>query len=269
MSLSEKIVRLNQLATELNYEKSIDIIKSKINSNENIDQYLEWYTDSKILFSEFYDDKNELYREFKSFDTAGNGFVLMSQFARQFPIYKRLIEKIENNSTQTNMTKESKKRIFISHSSLDEKIANDFVNIILQNGLGINPIKDVFCTSVEGLRIRSGEDFRKNIKQNIISTDIVILLISTNYKKSEICQNEMGACWVLGKRIIPIIIPPINYKTVGVITEPLQCLNILTDSGINQLCDELIEDMKIDIRDVKLSRLDSMKKEFLNKYKTH
>ncbi|MCH7972406.1 MAG: toll/interleukin-1 receptor domain-containing protein, partial [Bacteroidetes bacterium] len=252
MDLSQKIIRLNQLAAELNHEKSVDTMKSKINTYENIDQYLEWYTDSKILFSEYFDDKNELYKEFKSFDTAGNGFVLMSQFTRQFPIYKRLIEQIKSNSTQTNMIMESKKRIFISHSNLDEKITNDFVNKILQNGLGINPIKDVFCTSVEGLKIRSGEDFRKNIKQNIISTDIVILLISVNYKKSEICLNEMGACWVLGKRVIPIIIPPINYKTVGAITEPLQCLNLLTDSGINQLCDELIEDMKIDIKDVKV-----------------
>ena len=109
MDLSQKIIRLNQLAAELNHEKSVDTMKSKINTYENIDQYLEWYTDSKILFSEYFDDKNELYKEFKSFDTAGNGFVLMSQFTRQFPIYKRLIEQIKSNSTQTNMIMESKK----------------------------------------------------------------------------------------------------------------------------------------------------------------
>jgi hypothetical protein len=181
-----------------------------------------------------------------------------------------IVEKIEikNNPTQIDTIAENKKRIFISHSSLDEKIVNDFVNIILQNGLGINPIQDVFCTSVEGLKIQSGEDFRISIKQNIISTDIVVLLLSENYKKSEICLNEMGACWVLSKRVIPIIVPPINYTTVGAIAEPLQCLNLFTDSDINQLCDELIADLKIELKDIKLSRLDSMKKEFLNKYKT-
>ena len=267
MTIHEEINRLNKLADDLNIAKRVDFMKSKVNSYENIDKYLEWYTDSKILFSRHFDNSNDLFSEFKSYGTDGNGFVLIGQFTRQYPIYKRLIEQLNNSPIDKKMVTENSKRIFISHSSIDKEIVNDFVNIILQNGLGINPVKDVYCTSVEGLKIRSGEDFRNNIKQNIISTGIVILIISENYKKSEMCLNEMGACWVLGKRVIPIILPPLNYSTVGVITEPLQCLNLLANSGINQLCDELIEDLEIDLKTIKVSRLDTAKDSFLRKYK--
>ena len=40
-------------------------------------------------------------------------------------------------------------------------------------------------------------------------------MISSNYKKSEICLNEMGAAWALDKRIIPIVFPDVDFESIG------------------------------------------------------
>ena len=58
------------------------------------------------------------------------------------------------------------RRVFISHSSEDKKYVTDFVNHILCLGIGLNPA-DVFCTSIEDMTMRNGEDIRMHIQENI------------------------------------------------------------------------------------------------------
>lgn len=83
------------------------------------------------------------------------------------------------------------KKIFISHSSKDKDIVEKFCDCILQLGIGLS-YGDIFCTSVEEMGIMNGEDIRSHIKSNIQSADFSFLMISKNYKQSEICLNEMG-----------------------------------------------------------------------------
>ena len=71
------------------------------------------------------------------------------------------------------------KRIFISHSSKDVQIVSNFVDHILCLGIGINR-NDIFCTSIEDIAIRNGEDIRKHIQDNIRCADYSFLLISNN-----------------------------------------------------------------------------------------
>ena len=91
-----------------------------------------------------------------------------------------------------NMSEESHKKIFISHSSKDKQIVDIFVDKLLHLGLQIDP-NDVAYTSREETGVGTGEDIRKFIKENISTCDFVFFMISENYKKSEICLNEMGA----------------------------------------------------------------------------
>jgi len=98
-----------------------------------------------------------------------------------------------------NLTNDKQKIIFISHSSKDKAIVQLFVDDVLQLGAGIKP-EQIFCTSIEDMGIKNGDDIRKHIHQNIKNADYSFLLISNNYKKSEICLNEMGAdCFVFGR----------------------------------------------------------------------
>ena len=86
------------------------------------------------------------------------------------------------------------RRIFISHSSNDKKLVEAFVEKILRLGIGVS-IDDIFCTSIETMGIKNGDDMRSHIRQNILGCDLVLLMISCSYIKSSICLNEMGAIW--------------------------------------------------------------------------
>ena len=102
------------------------------------------------------------------------------------------------------MSEESHKKIFISHSSKDKQIVDIFVDKLLHLGLQIDP-NDVAYTSREETGVGTGEDIRKFIKENISTCDFVFFMISENYKKSEICLNEMGAAWATDRTVIPLV----------------------------------------------------------------
>lgn len=115
--------------------------------------------------------------------------------------------------------------IFISHSSKDKEIVDSFLQNILIKGMGVSS-KDIFCTSIQGMDIKSGEDFKKTIKDELTSADVIIQIISDNYKESEVCLNEMGASWVLDTTVIPFILPPVSFSNVGFIHNTTQLLRL-------------------------------------------
>ncbi len=83
---------------------------------------------------------------------------------------------------------------FISHSSKDKALIEAFVEKIIRLGIGI-PTDDIFCTSIETMGIKNGDDMRNHIRQNILGCDLALLMISRSYIRSSICLNEMGAVW--------------------------------------------------------------------------
>lgn len=115
--------------------------------------------------------------------------------------------------------------IFISHSSKNSEIVRNFVQLILYEGLGVEK-GNIFCTSIQDAGIQSGEDFKNRIKDEISNCDIVIQIISEDYKESEVCLNEMGAAWALNKIVIPFILPPVNFENVGFIHSTSQLLRL-------------------------------------------
>jgi hypothetical protein len=160
------------------------------------------------------------------------------------------------------------KKIFISHSVKDKVIVDAFVDDILIGALSV-PISEIFCVSTDGTKIKSGEDWRSSIKDNILSAKINFLLISPNYKESEVCMNEMGAAWMTEALVLPFIIDPINYKTVGVIQEPLQIEKLLADDSLDRIRDRVKEELFIDDKLIRSDRWTVKKKEFLSKAKKH
>ena len=108
----------------------------------------------------------------------------------------------------------SQKKIFISHSSNDKAIVQLFVDDILQLGIGLKP-EQIFCTSIEDMGIKNGEDFRNHIHNNIKNADYSFLLISDNYKSSEICLNEMGAVWAYNNNVKLYLLPNTSFDSIG------------------------------------------------------
>ncbi len=133
-----------------------------------------------------------------------------------------------------------RRKIFISHSSKDDGVIKIFVEKILQLGIGINH-NDIFCTSIDGMNIRTGEDIRKHIKDNLKYCDYAFLMISRNYNKSFVCLNEMGAAWALDKQVRPYLLPNTTLKALSWTLNPAIASVLGEKSTLNMLHDELCE----------------------------
>ncbi len=160
-------------------------------------------------------------------------------------------------------------RIFISHAVKDKYITEAFIDFILDTGLSVDIINDVFCTSYDGIRIKTGADWRESIKTSIQNASVVFLFISPYYKESEICQNEMGAAWVLNSNTIPFMIDPVTYDTVGVLTEVKQVAKLLDEKALDEIKDKLVTDLGLLAGSISSSRWTAKKQEFLIRCKQY
>lgn len=160
------------------------------------------------------------------------------------------------------------KKIFISHAVKDKEIADTFVDVILHGALSV-PIDEIFCVSTDGTKIPSGDDWRDSIKANLLSAKINFLLITPNYKESEVCMNEMGAAWMTDATVLPLIIEPINYKTVGVIQEPSQIEKLQEEKSLDRIKDIVQEKLEIKNSLIKSDRWTVKKREFLLRVKKY
>jgi hypothetical protein len=152
-------------------------------------------------------------------------------------------------------------QLFISHSSKDKTIVDSFVDNILKLGIGFSD-NAIFCTSSEGMGIKSGEDWREKIKAAFNQAEVIILIITPNYKGSEICQNEMGAAWMSGKLVIPLIADPVTYKSVGVVVETAQIAK-LDENGLDQAHESLMNKFPNKKANVNIPVWESKKRKFI------
>lgn len=138
-----------------------------------------------------------------------------------------------------NMSEESHKKIFISHSSKDKQIVDIFVDKLLHLGLQIDP-NDVAYTSREETGVGTGEDIRKFIKENISTCDFVFFMISENYKKSEICLNEMGAAWATDRTVIPLVFPNLSFDSIGWLYNVRKGLLLNDPDALDSIFDDIM-----------------------------
>lgn len=132
------------------------------------------------------------------------------------------------------------RKFFISHSSEDKTIVNGFVKEILKIGCGFKD-SDIFCT-LDPTVIRTGDDFRLKIVENLRECDFILLFISDNYIKSEICQNEMGAAWALeNKRVLPLVLPKTTFKEMGFLNEVKQGASITDKRKLDEFYSEVCD----------------------------
>lgn len=243
--------------------------EAHVNSYIVIDEYHEWRAKSEDFLHTYYKDSHTLYNKFKSIPSEGNGHVLMGYFGQQYPIFKVLINKIEKGEIMNKASEKNKSpeladstTVFISHSIKDKVIIDAFVDLILHGALSV-PINKIFCVSTDGTKIESGVDWRNAIYHSLLNAKINFLVITPNYKESEVCMNEMGAAWVTSAKVLPLIIEPINYKSVGVIHEPNQIEKLLDEKSLDRIKDTVQQILEIPFAQVKSDRWTAKKNEFL------
>lgn len=113
------------------------------------------------------------------------------------------------------------KQIFISHAAADKKIADEVVDL-LNTAMQINVTEDVFCSSVYGCNIPPGADFKRFIKEQIQTPQIVLLLVSEQYLASAFCLAEAGASWAMSHKVIPLVVPPVKFSDLKAVLEGTQ-----------------------------------------------
>ncbi len=122
-------------------------------------------------------------------------------------------------------------RVFITHSSLDQPLAEALVEALR---LGANVPEDrIFCSSVEGPGIPTGAEFLDYIREQLQNTDLVVPLITSAYLDSTFCAYELGAAWVLEVAMFPLAVPPVPR---GGLPGPLGAKQVagFTKAGLNE-----------------------------------
>ena len=130
------------------------------------------------------------------------------------------------------------RKFFISHSSDDKIVVNGFIKELLKIGCGFKDA-DIFCT-LDSTAIRTGDDFREKIVENMKSCNFILLFISENYMKSEICHNEMGAAWALDdKRVLPFVRPDTTFSQMGFLNVVKQGASITDKRKLDEFYNEV------------------------------
>ena len=155
-------------------------------------------------------------------------------------------------------------KIFISHSSEDKQIVDAFVKNIL---IGVFNLEhtEIFCTSLDGMGIETGDQWRDAIKQSLNDAKIVFLIITPNYKSSEICLNEMGAAWIVCDNVIPLIINPITFKQIGPLMNVTQGEDLNSETSLDRIKDKLHKILSIKHNKIRSDYWTTQKKEFIEK----
>lgn len=109
-------------------------------------------------------------------------------------------------------------KIFISHSSDDQLLANDFVDFLTRAGISQDRI---FCSSSPDMQISAGVPLYKSLRSALDNECVfVIFLLSKNFYASPFCLNEMGAVWMKKLEYQYFILPGFTFDQVqGVIKE--------------------------------------------------
>ena len=191
------------------------------NSREAIQAFHKWYRSALVLIKRHISPDNDDLKFINDVDLSGNGYTLNRIYRSISPKIDYLLDVVGNGGIrESNQSSDSKPicatfpKVFISHSSKDKALIQSFVDNVLVLGLGLNN-KDIAFTSQEVYGIEPGEDIITFIRETISSAGVVLLMISSGYKKSEVCLNEMGAAWALEKNCISIG-SPADDSTGGV-----------------------------------------------------
>ena len=136
------------------------------------------------------------------------------------------------------------KKIFISHASADEKVVSLFVNKILKAGCDVRTESIIYTSQVD-TGVVNGEDIPEAIKKGIRESALFFLMVSENYRKSEVCLNEMGAAWITDGLVRKImVLPGAGFDKIGWLMSLKKGTKLDDKDGLDMIHDEVIRVME-------------------------
>lgn len=106
-------------------------------------------------------------------------------------------------------TNSSPIKIFISHSAKDEAFAKAIVDL-LEGSLNVGD-DAIRCTSVDGHKLKPGDNSADTLRAEIQSCDVLIALLTKDSLASKFVLMELGAAWVLNRRVCPVLAPSVKW----------------------------------------------------------
>ena len=253
----DRQVIANEVAKIKQLRDTYDRLASTPNLYETIEAYHKWHEESCVVFSHYFDESCKEYANFSSVNNDANGYGLNANYQKIRKDFCVLVDKLERGvwgvDKQTTVAPiqssipTSKKRIFISHASKDNELIGKFVDSIFLLGMGLDS-EIIAYTSREDTGVPAGESIPQFIQDNIACAEIVLLMISDNYKNSEVCLNEMGAAWALNKHIIQILLPNTSFDKLGWLCSLDKAMKIDDADSIDGICEVFADKLDIGIK---------------------
>lgn len=133
---------------------------------------------------------------------------------------------------------ERKMKVFISHSSNDDKIMELFVDLLVNIYEDLSR-KEIFCTSVAGCKIKPGHDIYEWIKKTSTSSLYMFGMFSDNLMKSPISLFEIGIGWANGILIPAIIQEGFSFDDMPKPLESKVTQKLFIKDDLNEILDHL------------------------------
>ena len=115
------------------------------------------------------------------------------------------------DTTLSNIKHVNKKRkIFISHSSLDKNLIDELATSLIVLGCDVFYSSNITTNKIK-FGTESGGIYEK-IKEEILNSDVVLFMVSNNFYNSIASIIEVGIAYTLGKDMIPVAFKSGNYK---------------------------------------------------------
>lgn len=188
---------------------------------DNLD-FIAWKEEVKFELQEIYSRTNDTYiwniinatgviHKFngKNYDERDNFNKLKSSL---LVIRKNINKYYPPKNKQSEDNEMLKTKVFISHSSIDLKYVEPFVDLLADIGLTND---NLFCSSVPDYAIPLNQEIYDYLASLFRNYNLyVIFMLSENYYKSTVCLNEMGAAWVLKSEYTSILLPQFEYREI-------------------------------------------------------
>lgn len=230
----EIITNLKDAGTKIS--EQLDIVSSSAELDELILEFDKWDEHTcDILQRAFV--YPQLHNMFKGTSSLGNIYDDKTSFkAKRARLYDLLPKKIHHlntaigvaqsantkdllpiedvpNSFPSKLTTNTRtmKKLFVSHSSIDDLKIKPLIDLINLIGL---PHNQIFYCSITGYGLAPGENIFDGLKKELSNDVFALFLLSKNFYESPICMCEMGAVWIKSHKQIQVLIPPMEFEDI-------------------------------------------------------
>lgn len=209
---------------------------------------IKWENVTEEILQQAFDIPNNNY--YNDFSKAGYIAIVMGnedwlveykkEISRKIVALESILEKlpyIPFQELKTTSTPNDKiKKIFISHSSADQKFAEALIDLLNTMGLGQ---EEIFCSSIPGYWIGNGKNFLDEIKTHFVNYDLFVIFIhSPRFYNSHVSLNEMGAAWVLQSEYCSFLTNDMEYDQMdAVVTSHEIAIKVNTNEAKSRLND--------------------------------